>query len=157
MTSRSSGQSGNHIRKPDSRTAGDSTSAAKKSPPPNVLIVDDEPLLRWSMAETLGESGYRVLQAEDAKGAIQAFEAAPKPPDVVLLDFDLPDSDGLRVLTNMRALSPSTPVILMTVFGSADLRERARELGAAWFVDKPFEMDALRTLVETVLNGAGPL
>jgi len=125
---------------------------AKKSAPPKLLVVDDEPLVRWSVAEVLGERGYEVAEAHDAASAMHAFCETADPADVVLLDLRLPDSDDLRVLSAMRWLSPATPVILMTAHGSPGLLEQARLLGAFTVLDKPFEMNELARIVDGALD-----
>jgi CheY-like chemotaxis protein len=93
--------------------------------PFNVLVVDDEPLVRWSVAETLEDCGYRVTQAGDALSALEALNGKGGAADLVLLDLRLPDSSDLGVLSMMRRLSPTTPVILMTAYGSNALRVEA--------------------------------
>lgn len=125
--------------------------SAKKSAPPTVLVVDDEPLIRWSVAQTLTDGGYQVAEAHDAVSAMQAFLTASAGIDVVLLDLHLPDADDLRVLMAMHTASPATPVIVMTAYGSPELADEARRLGAFAVVDKPFEMDDLPPLVERAL------
>ena len=77
-------------------TGGKSPQSAGK-PPPAVLVVDDEPLTCWSVAEVLGERGYGVQQAADAAGALRAM-ASDGAPDLVLLDVRLPDSNDLALL-----------------------------------------------------------
>ena len=67
----------------------------KKSPALRVLIVDDEPLIRWSLAETLAECGYEVAETGDGRGATRLLQDAPRQFDVVLLDYRLPDSEDL--------------------------------------------------------------
>ena len=123
----------------------------QRIPRGRVLVVDDEPLIRWSVAETLGDRAFSVSEAGDAASAIQALSPGASPVDVVLLDFRLPDCDDLRVLSAIRRLSPHTPVILMTAYGSPELFMEARRLGAFAVVDKPFEMDALQPLIERAL------
>ena len=93
---------------------------AKEFAPRRILVVDDEPLVRWSVAEVLGDHGYQVAEAHDAMSAIHAFCETPDPADIVLLDLRLPDSDDLRVLSAMRQWSPATPIILMTAYGSPE-------------------------------------
>jgi DNA-binding NtrC family response regulator len=116
---------------------------------PTVLVVDDEPLVRWSVSETLGDSGYAVTQAGDA---LQAFEAVKaRGADVVLLDVQLPDSSDLGVVSVMRRLSPATKIILMTSFGSDALTSEARSRGAFSVLDKPFDMSVLPPLVASAL------
>jgi DNA-binding NtrC family response regulator len=124
---------------------------AKKSARATILVVDDEPLIRWAVAETLAESGYEVRGADDAASAMRAFLPGPRAFDVVFLDLRLPDCDDLGVLSAMRRLSPHTQMILMTAFGSPELFTEARRLGAFAIMDKPFEMDALQPLVERAL------
>jgi len=119
---------------------------------PNVLVVDDEPLVRWSVAETLEDSGYRVTQAGDALSAFEALNGKGGAADVVLLDLRLPDSSDLGVLSMMRRLSPTTPIILMTAYGSNALRAEARRRGAYAVIDKPFDMSTLPPLVSEALQ-----
>jgi len=124
---------------------------AKKSARARILVVDDEPLIRWAVVETLADRGYHVDEAGDSASAIRACSPGSRPIDLVLLDLHLPDCDDLRVLSAIRRLSTHTPVILMTAYGSADLFMEARRLGAFAVVDKPFEMEALEPLVERAL------
>ena len=119
--------------------------------PRNVLIVDDEPLVRWSVAETLTDSGYRVTSAADAADAMRAMMGVGARPDVVLLDIDLPDSKDLNVLSAIRALAPDSSVIVMTAYGSRELFDDARRRGAFASLDKPFEMSSLAPLVARAL------
>jgi DNA-binding NtrC family response regulator len=118
---------------------------------PCVLVVDDEPLIRWSLAQTLGDSGYRVVEAGDAVSALRVFASADAP-EAVLLDIYLPDPDGLGVLSTMRAIAPRVPIILITAYGTADLRAEARQRGAFDVLDKPFEMGDLSLLVDRALS-----
>src|SRR5881227_3923138 len=95
---------------------GDFSPMLKKSPTVSVLIVDDEPLIRWSLAETLTEGGYGVLEAGDGRSAVEAVSEAPRPIDVVMLDYRLPDFTGLQVLARIRSMSPASRVVLMTAY-----------------------------------------
>jgi DNA-binding NtrC family response regulator len=114
------------------------------------LVVDDEPLIRWAIAETLRTDGYDVEEAGDADGTIRALFDNPARPDLVLLDLRLPDCGDLSLLETVRRLVPAATVILMTAFGTPDLRERARRLGAACILDKPFDVDALARLASSL-------
>jgi len=113
-----------------------------------ILVVDDEPLIRWSIGETLMDRGYEVVEAGYARSAIEAVSGAATPFDVVLLDFRLPDSNDLTLLSMLRRLTPQTPVIMMTAYGSADVLRGAIELGAFRVVGKPFEMNELTALIQ---------
>jgi DNA-binding NtrC family response regulator len=118
-----------------------------KKSAPSVLVVDDEALIRWTLAETLTERGYTVIQAEDARSAVAAIESAGEPFDVVLLDFRLPDSADLRLLETVRRLTPGSQVIMITAHNSPELAQGAAALGAYRVISKPFEVDSLAALV----------
>jgi two-component system, NtrC family, response regulator AtoC len=121
---------------------------AEKSTTLRVLVVDDEPLIRWSMSETLVDLGHEVVEAGDAQSAIAAVSGAAIPFDVVLLDLRLPDSSDLTLLSRLRRLTPQTQVILMTAFGAAEILQGAIDLGAFRVVGKPFEVSELASLVQ---------
>jgi DNA-binding NtrC family response regulator len=118
----------------------------KKSAAARVLIVDDEPLIRWSISETLAEGGYDVVEKGDAQSARLAVGTG-EPFDVVLLDYRLPDSDDLSLLSSIRKMSPAAQVILMTAFGRPEVVRGALDLGAYRVIGKPFEMEAIADLV----------
>ena len=112
-----------------------------------VLVVDDEPLIRWSVSEPLTDLGYEVVETGDASGARSAVADDHDKFDVVLLDYRLPDSDDLGLLASIRRESPHAQVILMTAFGRPEVVRGALELGAYRVVNKPFEMEAIADLV----------
>ena len=93
-----------------------------------VLVVDDEPLMRWAIAETLTALGYSVVEAEDGQSAVRTLAEAPKPIDVIVLDCRLPDSDDLALLATIRSLAPASQVIVMTAYGTSDITKRALDL-----------------------------
>jgi len=119
-----------------------------KNFPPTVLVVDDEALIRWSLTEALGEQGYAVTEAGDARMAMAAVMEALVPFDVVLLDFRLPDSADLRLLENVRQLTPTSRVIMITAHNSPEIAQGAIALGAYRVISKPFEVDSLAALVK---------
>lgn len=120
---------------------------AKDSPILRILVVDDEALIRWSLVETLSEAGYEVIAVTDAASAVQVVKDAAMPFDVALLDFRLPDSNDLNLLSRLRRLTPAMRIILMTAFGTPELSQGALDLGAYCVLNKPFEMNALSPLV----------
>jgi len=115
---------------------------------PSVLVVDDEALIRWSLAEMLGERGYSVTEAGDGRMAVAAIENADVPFDVVLLDYRLPDSADLRLLEKVRNLAPTSQVIMITAHSSPELAQGAAALGAYRVISKPFEVESLAALVK---------
>jgi DNA-binding NtrC family response regulator len=111
--------------------------------PRRVLVVDDEPLIRWSVIETLAERGLYVEQASDAASALREITTAPLPFDAVVLDLRLPDMRDLSLLATIRQLLPEATVVLMTAYGTDDVIERAIALGAVSVLTKPFELGSL--------------
>ena len=114
--------------------------------PRRILIVDDEPLIRWCIAETLGTAGYGISQAQDAASALRALTDMPDP-DVILLDLRLPDSSDLRLLERIRTIAPAAAVVIMTAFGTPEISSDALKLGARAVLTKPFDMQDLAHVV----------
>jgi DNA-binding NtrC family response regulator len=117
--------------------------------PATILVVDDEALVRWSLKERLTGDGYEVLEAATAASAL---EQAGDGVDLLLLDFRLPDSDGLAVLKRVKELYPDTLVILMTAYSTIDNAVEAMKLGAFHYINKPFNVDEVALLVEKALE-----
>jgi DNA-binding NtrC family response regulator len=112
-----------------------------------VLVVEDEKLIRWAVRETLAKSGHIVLDAPDAASARWLVQHAPAPPDVVLLDYRLPDSSGFQLLDDLQRLSPQTAVVMMTAQNDPALTSSALDHGARRVLDKPFDLNALDGVV----------
>lgn len=113
----------------------------------NILIVEDEPLIRWSLSETLSDSGHVVVEAGDAAGALRAVTGAAAPFDVVLLDFRLPDSNDLALLARLRRFAATARIILMTAYGTPEILQAALDLGAHRVISKPFDMKDVAPMV----------
>ena len=130
----------------DLEKSGNIAPMVKMSPGLRVLVVDDEPLIRWSLCETLEQSGHVVVEAGDAESALRAVSAG-EPFDVVLLDYRLPDSNDLNLLAAIRKLAPATAVVMMTAFGTPEVMTGALKLGAYQVIPKPFEVHEVAALV----------
>ena len=114
-----------------------------------ILIVDDEPLVRWSLKERFSREGYTMLEAGTAAEAIAQAGASL---DLVLLDYRLPDGDGLTVLRRFKELAPDTPVVFMTAFSTVENAVEAMKHGAYHYVNKPFNLDDVAAIVEKALE-----
>lgn len=118
-----------------------------KLPTPVVIVVDDEPLIRWSLSEGLTDVGYVVKQAATGAEAREVIAATKDDPLVVVLDLRLPDVSDLSLLRDIRTRRPDAPVLLMTAHGTSDDARQAMRLGVFKFVTKPFDVHALVDLV----------
>jgi DNA-binding NtrC family response regulator len=130
----------NRLRPATEAGPGDFSPAREKSPKVGVLIIDDESLIRWSLAETLIDHDYAVMEAGDGKQALAVLKDPPEPVEVIMLDYRLPDTTGLKLLAAIRGLSPDSRVVMMTAYGTAEVVAEAIRLGAVCVVNKPIEM-----------------
>jgi len=117
-----------------------------------ILIVDDEANARAALSEILREEGYETETAADgfkALGKLGAFS-----PDLILTDLKMPGLDGLGLLKEARAASPSTVLVVMTAFGTIDSAVEAIKLGAENYLTKPLEPGSLIAVVERAMEKA---
>jgi len=114
-----------------------------------LLVVDDEELVRWSLRERFRRDGYAVVEAATAAAALEQVTSGI---DLVLLDYRLPDGDGLTVLRRIKEVSPDTPVILMTAFSTVENAVEAMKHGAYHYLNKPFDLDEVAMIVEKALE-----
>jgi DNA-binding response OmpR family regulator len=115
-----------------------------------IVVIEDETPIRRGVADTLRASNYEVAEAADG---VQGFTEAARPGvDLVLLDLLLPKRDGLDVLSDLRRVRPTVPVIILTARGTEDDRVRGLKMGADDYVVKPFSARELLARVEAVLR-----
>ncbi len=114
-----------------------------------ILVVDDEQLIRWSLASRLKEEGYRILEAATAGEALSLYREGV---DLVLLDIGLPDASGLSVLKQIKESDPDTLVIMLTAQTGVQTAVEAMKHGAFHYANKPFDLDEVVLLVEKALE-----
>ena len=102
-----------------------------------ILVVDDEQLVRWSLSERLRGEHYEVVEASSAAEALERADGV----DAVLLDFTLPDGDGLTVLKALHERDPDVPVIMITAHKDISLVVETMKAGAFDYAPKPFDLD----------------
>ena len=115
-----------------------------------ILVVDDEKLIRWSLRERLTAEGYDVAEAADGAAARQLVETDSFA--LALLDLRLPDTDGITLFKDIRAVQPDVPVIIITAYSTVETAVEALKCGAADYITKPFDMDELALAVERALR-----
>lgn len=126
----------------------------KNSPAPCVLVVDDEALIRWSLAESFSDAGYSVAEASDGASAVAQASEGQKF-DAIVLDYRLPDSNDLHLLETIRGLQPKAAVVMMTAFGTPEVTSGAIKLGAYRVVPKPFDVHDMVDLVTQAHQSRG--
>ena len=115
-----------------------------------VLVVDDEELMRWFLRERLTQAGYHVTLAESGAAALHHLRDGSHGVGAIILDYRLPDLNGVEVLRRAKELLPECPVILMSAYGTTDIKDEAEELGASGVLEKPFEMDDLLAMLRAL-------
>ena len=120
--------------------------------PPIILLVDDDPLICSLWKEVLDHLGYQVEVAKDGGEALELFRRLGKV-DLVILDYCLPDRDGLQVLKDLKTLEPGVRVLVASGFFSSQEVARIKEMGAAGFIYKPYRVADLENRIRLVLQG----
>jgi two-component system response regulator PilR (NtrC family) len=118
--------------------------------PKTILIVEDEVVLRESIAELLAGEGFEILQAGDGKAAYSLV--VQRPVDLVLSDVRMPEMDGMTLLGQLQKLAPETPVIMLTAYGTVDSAVSAMRSGACDYLLKPVQFDDLLMKVQRAMQ-----
>ncbi len=115
-----------------------------------ILIIEDEKILAWTIAQRLGKEGYEATAVSTGREGLGALSQQDF--DVVLLDYRLPDLDGLDVMKQIHGDHSSLPVILMTAYGSVESAVEAMRAGAYDYLSKPMDMNHLVLVIRKVLE-----
>ncbi|ALC14947.1 hypothetical protein DSOUD_0147 [Desulfuromonas soudanensis] len=134
----------------------------RTAPYPKILLAEDDSDLRELLAFSLFRAGFSVTTCSNGLELLERLEPTPTPGekiyDLVLTDLRMPALTGLEVLETLHDLPRRPLFICMTAFGDSATHARARKLGASFTIDKPFDIDRLISLIDSLcpkeVNGA---
>jgi DNA-binding NtrC family response regulator len=115
-----------------------------------VLVVDDEPGVRFGIRDFLEQQGYEIEEAESCDDAQHLFRTSR--PDIVIADYMLPDGTALDLLPRLKEIDSDIPLLVLTAHGSIDLAVRAIKEGAEQFLTKPLELPTLQVILQRLLQ-----
>jgi DNA-binding NtrC family response regulator len=115
-----------------------------------ILAVDDEYLIRWSLQQDLAKEGYEVLVAESGEEALRIVQESP--PDLVLLDIQMPGIDGIATLEEIKKIDSEIVVIMITAYGMVDTAVAAMKLGAHDYINKPYNLEGVKMSIRKGLE-----
>jgi DNA-binding NtrC family response regulator len=115
-----------------------------------ILIVDDEENVRYSFRKFYQSSGYEVIEAANGLEAISVVDR--QKPDLVLMDIEMPGLSGLEAIQRIKQLQPDIPVVIITAFGTSERVISAMKHGAFDYLEKPFDVERLKTMVAEALE-----
>ena len=119
-----------------------------------VLVIDDEQGIRSLLDMLLSRKGYGVVLADGGRKGLELFRR--ERPDVIVLDLNRPEMDGVAVLQQVRSLNPDQPVIILTGAGTPEKEQRVHALGVSEFVEKEFSLHRLGDALKRVLKTPDP-
>jgi two-component system, chemotaxis family, chemotaxis protein CheY len=115
------------------------------------LVVDDSPTMRQMVALTLTNAGFKVVEAEDGKDAINKVAGALKM-DIVVTDLNMPQMDGISLIKELRKMAAFkfTPILMLTTESAADKKQAGKEAGATGWIVKPFNPELMLKIIEKI-------
>ncbi|MHB8918173.1 MAG: sigma-54-dependent transcriptional regulator [Desulfocucumaceae bacterium] len=115
-----------------------------------VLIIDDEKGMRWALEKALQSEGYDVITVDNGFDGISVLDKTRV--SLVLLDYKMPDLDGLETLNRIKQNHPNVPVIFMTAFSSMPTALEAIKRGAVGYITKPFQLVDLKSAIKRAIE-----
>ena len=115
-----------------------------------VLVVDDKKVIGDFFDFTLGYFGHDITVVHDPREAVKV--AQQQDFDIAFLDIMMPEKNGVDVLREMKSVIPHLPVVMMSGYSLQEMKDEAMQLGAAWCLKKPFELDDVRLVMKTTLG-----
>jgi|CXWL01.1.fsa_nt_gi CheY-like chemotaxis protein len=115
-----------------------------------VLVVDDKKVIGDFFDFTLGYFGHDITVVHDPREAVKV--AQQQDFDIAFLDIMMPEKNGVEVLREMKKVVPQLPVVMMSGYSLQEMKDEAMQLGAAWCLKKPFELDDVRQVMNVTLG-----
>jgi two-component system chemotaxis response regulator CheY len=118
----------------------------------HILAIDDSRTIRALLTATLEKAGFAVTTAVDGVDGVEKFQSANA--DLVITDVNMPNKDGFGVIDDIRkgTVNRAVPVLVLTTESGAALKERARQAGATGWIVKPFDDDALVSVIKRLIG-----
>ena len=117
---------------------------------PSILIVDDEPLVCWTLETSLRKAGYDVTTADSGETAIEKIKSTHF--DLIITDMKLPQADGFEVIRLAKQILPDIRIIMISAYGDQSVKLKASENSIDYFVDKPFNLTEFSLLVKQIIK-----
>ena len=139
-------------------TAISLTSLASLASGARVLLAEDDDDLRAGLSAALGERGYDVVAVPSGKAVLERIgeamllEHGDGLPDVIITDVRMPGVTGMQILEGVRARGRGIPIVIISAFGDDETRDVARSMGATAFLDKPFDVGELESVLEAAVH-----
>ncbi|MEP6889662.1 MAG: response regulator [Nitrospirota bacterium] len=116
------------------------------------LVVDDSPTMRQMVALTLANAGFKVVEAEHGKDAVNKVAAGPKM-DIVITDLNMPEMDGISLIKELRKMAAFkfTPILMLTTESAIEKKQAGKEAGATGWIVKPFNPEVMLKIIAKVL------
>src|SRR3954467_5303661 len=115
-----------------------------------ILVVDDQEMMRDSLAATLAREGHEVVAAGDGQAGVSRLSSAKF--DLLISDLKMPKMTGIELLAEAKKIRPEMPVVLMTAFATVATAVEAMKLGAYDYIQKPFDGEEIKLLVDRTLE-----
>ncbi len=147
-----------HSQGPDHPTEQNKAAAEAGNPVQRILLAEDDNEMRTLLAELLRGAGYEVVECPNGWGLLESLGDYVLPGSehrevgLVISDIRMPGVSGLDILTGLQHLEDCPPIILITAFGDESTHAKAKKLGAAAMLDKPFDIDDLLAKVAQIFK-----
>jgi nitrogen regulation protein NR(I) len=119
-----------------------------------ILIADDEPNVRYSFKKLFRSGEYHILEAANGKEAVDLL--AQQVPDLIVMDIEMPVMGGLEAIRKVKAIAPQVPVLIVTAYGTTERVIEAMRYGAYEYLEKPFDVTRLKSLISEALQAGAP-